>query len=218
MMIKYAIALAVLIIAAGILAWAFLPARYLPRNRVRSMQVRLHLRLHPGASGLRHHRRPAPALEPAGRAAPVGPHPPIPPVAAARHRARRALGLPRPGALAARPAGAAGRARAGDGPAPHVQDRVPRRRHHGLPRPGHRHHHQGRRARPGPPRSARNWASVDVFNPQHVGGVAVHVLLVPGWSTAARTRPPRSGGRTQFAFAVSREGVEDGTFWSRQGE
>ena len=47
-MIKYAIALAVLIALATYFCWAFLPARYLPGNRVRSMQVRLHLRLHPG--------------------------------------------------------------------------------------------------------------------------------------------------------------------------
>ena len=47
-MIKYAIALAVLIVLAVFAWWAFLPARYLPGNRVRSLQVRLHLRLHPG--------------------------------------------------------------------------------------------------------------------------------------------------------------------------
>ncbi len=32
--------------AAG--AWAFLPGRYLPGNRARYLQLRLHLRLHPG--------------------------------------------------------------------------------------------------------------------------------------------------------------------------
>jgi type IV secretion system protein VirD4 len=47
-MIKYAILLAVILIVAGFCSWAYLPARYLPGNRVRSMQVRLHLRLHPG--------------------------------------------------------------------------------------------------------------------------------------------------------------------------
>jgi type IV secretion system protein VirD4 len=47
-MTKYAIALAVLIVLALFSRWAFLPARYLPGNRVRSLQVRLHLRLHPG--------------------------------------------------------------------------------------------------------------------------------------------------------------------------
>jgi type IV secretion system protein VirD4 len=47
-MIKYAIALAVLIILAAAFSWAILPARYLPGNRVRYLRLRLHLRLHPG--------------------------------------------------------------------------------------------------------------------------------------------------------------------------
>jgi type IV secretion system protein VirD4 len=47
-MIKYAIALAVLIILAAAGSWAILPARYLPSNRVRYLRLRLHLRLHPG--------------------------------------------------------------------------------------------------------------------------------------------------------------------------
>ena len=37
---------------------------------------------------------------------------------------------------------------------------------------------------------------VHVFNPQHIGGVAVHLLLVPG-RRAARTRPPRSAAPTR---------------------
>jgi hypothetical protein len=47
-MIKYAIALAILLILAAVFAWAFLPARYLPGNRARHLRIRLHLRLHPG--------------------------------------------------------------------------------------------------------------------------------------------------------------------------
>jgi len=47
-MIKYAILLAILIVLALLFAWAFLPAKYLPANRVRAMQVRVHLRLQPG--------------------------------------------------------------------------------------------------------------------------------------------------------------------------
>ena len=47
-MIRYAIALAVLLIVAAVFAWAFLPARYLPGNRARHLRIRLHLRLHPG--------------------------------------------------------------------------------------------------------------------------------------------------------------------------
>ena len=48
MMIKYAIALAVLLAVAAFVSWAFVPARYLPSNRARSLRLRLHLRLHPG--------------------------------------------------------------------------------------------------------------------------------------------------------------------------
>jgi hypothetical protein len=48
MMIKYAIALAILLILAAGFAWVFLPARYLPGNRARHLRIRLHLRLHPG--------------------------------------------------------------------------------------------------------------------------------------------------------------------------
>jgi len=48
MMLKYAIALAILLILALVFTWAFLPARYLPGNRARHLRIRLHLRLHPG--------------------------------------------------------------------------------------------------------------------------------------------------------------------------
>ena len=48
MMLKYVIALAVLIVLAAAFAWAFLPARHLPGNRARHLRIRLHLRLHPG--------------------------------------------------------------------------------------------------------------------------------------------------------------------------
>ncbi len=48
MIVRYAIALAVLLILAVAVRWAFLPARYLPGNRARYLRVRMHLRLHPG--------------------------------------------------------------------------------------------------------------------------------------------------------------------------
>jgi hypothetical protein len=48
MMIKYATALAAVIVLALVFTWAFLPARYLPGNRARHLRIRLHLRLHPG--------------------------------------------------------------------------------------------------------------------------------------------------------------------------
>ena len=48
MMIKYAIALAIVVILAAFFTWAFLPARHLPGHRARHLRLRLHLRLHPG--------------------------------------------------------------------------------------------------------------------------------------------------------------------------
>jgi hypothetical protein len=39
---------ALLLVLASFVGWAFLPKRYLPRNRVRHLRTRLHLRLHPG--------------------------------------------------------------------------------------------------------------------------------------------------------------------------
>ena len=48
MILKYAIALVILIILAAMFTWTFLPARYLPGNRARHLRIRLHLRLHPG--------------------------------------------------------------------------------------------------------------------------------------------------------------------------
>jgi type IV secretion system protein VirD4 len=47
-MIRYAILLAIILVLAGVFAWAFLPARHLPGNRTRQLRIRLHLRLHPG--------------------------------------------------------------------------------------------------------------------------------------------------------------------------
>ena len=48
MIIKLAILLVIVLIVAGFASWAFLPARYLPGNRARHLRIRLHLRLHPG--------------------------------------------------------------------------------------------------------------------------------------------------------------------------
>jgi hypothetical protein len=48
MMLKYAIALAIVLLVAAFLTWAFLPARHLPSHRARHLRIRLHLRLHPG--------------------------------------------------------------------------------------------------------------------------------------------------------------------------
>ena len=48
MIIKLAIALAVVLVVVSFATWAFLPARHLPGNRARHLRIRLHLRLHPG--------------------------------------------------------------------------------------------------------------------------------------------------------------------------
>ena len=47
-MAEYALIFISLIITVPLVRWTFLPARYLPGNRARSLKVRLHLRLHPG--------------------------------------------------------------------------------------------------------------------------------------------------------------------------
>jgi hypothetical protein len=43
---EYALILILLPIAKALFCWAWLPARYLPANRARSLRARLHLRLH----------------------------------------------------------------------------------------------------------------------------------------------------------------------------
>jgi hypothetical protein len=43
MIIKLAIALAVVLTVAAFAAWAFLPARHLPGHRARHLRIRLHL-------------------------------------------------------------------------------------------------------------------------------------------------------------------------------
>jgi hypothetical protein len=53
---------------------------------------------------------------------------------------------------------------------------------------------------------------VHVFNPQHIGGVASTFR----WSPVSGCEDPATAIRRAdaFAFAVSHQGVEDGTFWS----
>ena len=144
MMLKYAIALAILIVLAAAFTWAFLPSRYLPGNRARHLRIRLHLRLHPGKgfahvfslhlrwgrlAALRRSRRIRPSLPLRYRLI----DPPEP-----------ARGVPRPRPLPAPPPRADRGAPARDGATPHLQERLPGRRDPALPRPGHRHHHQAR--------------------------------------------------------------------------
>jgi hypothetical protein len=42
MMIRYAIALVVVLIVGALISWAFIPARYLPGNRVSYLRLRQH--------------------------------------------------------------------------------------------------------------------------------------------------------------------------------
>jgi type IV secretory pathway TraG/TraD family ATPase VirD4 len=209
-MIKYAIALAVLIILAVFARWAFLPARYLPGNRVRSMQVRLHLRLHPGK----------------GFATILGLWLRWGRLAALRRSGRIRRSLP-------------WWARA---IAPEEHSVFLGRAHwrHGLRVPLEEHVLVMAPPRtfktafladvilcyPGPVIATTTKADVynltaavrnqrgpvHVFNPQHIGGVASTFCWSPvdGCQDAA-TAIRRADA---FAFAVSREGVEDGTFWS----
>jgi hypothetical protein len=61
--------------------------------------------------------------------------------------------------------------------------------------------------------AVRGWRGpVHVFNPQFIGGVASTF----SWSPVDGCEDPATAIRRAdaFAFAVSREGVEDGTFWS----
>ena len=135
MIYKYAIALAIVLIVAAFAAWAFLPARHLPGNRARHLRIRLHLRLHPG-KGFAHLFS---LWLRWGR------------LAALRRSGRIRRSLPLwyricdsrqhsvflgPRALPAPASGPARGAPAGDGSAPDLQDRVPRRRDPALPRPG----------------------------------------------------------------------------------
>ena len=103
MIIKLAILLAVLLIVAGFAAWAFLPARHLPGNRAR------HLRDPPAPAAaprqrLRPPLQPVAALVPLRGPAPLRPDPPRPSLAVQPAGPARALGLPRPRPLPARPA------------------------------------------------------------------------------------------------------------------
>ena len=178
MMLKYAIALLVVILLAAAFAWAFLPARYLPGNRARHLRIRLHLRLHPG-KGFAHLFSLWLRWGRLAVAAPLRPDPRLAPAVVPDRRTAPALGVPRPGPLPARPARPAGRAPAGDVPAADAQDRVPGRCHPAVSRPGPRHQHQTRhlRADRRGPRGSRPGARVQPPAHRRRG---LHVLLGPG--------------------------------------
>ena len=210
MMIKYAIALAVVLIAAAFAAWAFLPARHLPGNRARHLRIRLHLRLHPGKgfahvfslwlrwgrlAALRRSARIRPALPLRHRILNPREHSVFLGRACYRHRLHVPLeehllvmAPPRTFKTA------------------FLADVILRYR--------------------GPVIATTTKADlfkltsavrsflgpVHVFNPQHIGGVPSTFC----WSPVDGCQDPATAIRRAdaFAFAVAQKGVEDGTFWS----
>ncbi len=210
MIAKYAVALLVLIVLAAALAWAFLPARYLPGNRARHLRIRLHLRLHPGKGfahlfslWLRWGRLAA--LRRSGRIRALlplwyriaGPHQHS--VFLGRAHYRHGLRVPLE---------------------EHLLIMAPPRTHKTafladviLRYPG-----PVIATSTKPDLSALTAAvrtqhgRVHVFNPQHIGGVASTFC----WDPVAGCEDPATAIRRAdaFAFAVSQKGVEDGTFWS----
>ncbi len=210
MMLKYAIALAVLLVLALVFTWAFLPARYLPGNRARHLRIRLHLRLHPGKgfahifslwlrwgrwAALRRSSRIRPSLPLWYRIAEPHRHSVFLGRAHYRHRLR-----------------------------------VPLEEHFVVMAPP-RTYKTAFLADvimryPGPVLATTTKADiyaltaavrvgvgpVHVFNPQHIGGVASTFR----WDPVDGCQDPATAIRRAdaFAFSVSQKGVEDATFWS----
>ena len=207
---KFAIALAVILVLALLGTWAFLPSRYLPGNRARYLRIRLHLRLHPGKGfatvfGLWLRWGRFAALRRSGRV-------------------RRSAGFWR---------------RVGD-PGEHSVFLGWAHWRHGLRVPLEEHLLVMAPPRtfktafladvilryPGPVIATTTKADVfqltsgvraqrgpvHVFNPQAIGGVGSSFR----WSPVAGCEDPATAIRRAdaFAHAVSQKGVEDGTFWS----
>jgi type IV secretory pathway TraG/TraD family ATPase VirD4 len=209
-MIRYAIALAILIAFAAVFSWALLPAKYLPGNRVRSLRLRLRLRLHPGKGfatifGLwlrwgrlaawRRSGRIRPSLSAWQRFACPKQHSVLLGRAQWRHRLRVPL---EEHVLVMAPPRTFKTAFLADVilryPGP-VISTTTKADVHALT--------AAVRAQRGP---------VHVFNPQFIGGVPSTFR----WSPVDGCEEPATAVRRAdaFAFAVSQQGVEDGTFWS----
>jgi type IV secretion system protein VirD4 len=210
MMIRYAIGLAVVLILGALFSWAFIPARYLPGNRVRYLRMRLRLRQHPGRgfasiAGLwlrwgrlaawRRSGRIRPSLPAWQRLLAPGEHSVFLGRAQWRHRLHVPL---EEHVLVMAPPRTFKTAFLADVilryPGP-VISTTTKADVHGLT--------SAVRAQQGP---------VHVFNPQHIGGVASTFR----WSPVDGCQDPATAIRRAdaFAFAVSQQGVEDGTFWS----
>src|SRR3984957_14698022 len=210
MMLKYAIALAIVLIVAAFIAWAFLPARYLPGNRARHLRIRLHLRLHPGKgfahafslwlrwsrlAVLRRSSRIRPSLPLWYRIAEPHQHS----VFLGRAQYRHALRVPiEEHLLVMSPPRMLKTAFLAD-----VILRFPGPVLATSTKPDIYALTAAVRDGLGP---------VHVFNPQHIGGVTSTFR----WSPVDGCQDPATAIRRAdaLAFAVSQKGVEDGTFWS----
>jgi type IV secretion system protein VirD4 len=208
--VKYAIALAAVLIVLAVAAWAFLPGKYLPANRARHLRLRLHLRLHPGK----------------GFATLAGLHLRWGRLAMVRRSARIRPSVPLPLRMADPAAHSAFLGRA------HLRHglRVPLEEHVLVIAPPRtfktafladvilRH--------PGPVIATTTkadvfaltaavrsrYGDVHVFNPQRIGGVFSTFC----WSPIDGCQDPATAIRRAdaFAYSVSQKGVEDATFWS----
>jgi type IV secretion system protein VirD4 len=210
MIIKYAIVLIALFLIAAAFRWAFLPARYLPGNRVRHLQIRLHLRLHPGR----------------GFATAFGLWLRWSRLAALRRsrRIRRSMPLWQRILAPAEHSVFLGRAHWRHGL------RVPLEEHVLVMAPPRTYKTaflaDAILRYPGPVIATTTKADVYaltaavrgcrgplyVFNPQGIGGVPSTFR----WSPVQGCQDPATAIRRAdaFAFAVSQKGVDDGTFWS----
>ncbi len=208
--LKYALVLAVLLLLTVAARWAYLPARYLPGNRVRHLRVRLRLRLHPGRgfatifslwlrwgrlAALRRSKRVRRSLPLWWRILAPAEHS----VFLGRAHWRHGLRVPlEEHVLVMAPPRTGKTAFLADVilryPGP-VLATTTKADLHGLT--------AAARARRGP---------VHVFNPQHIGAVPSTFR----WSPIDGCEDPATAVRRAdaFAFAVSQKGVEDGTFWS----
>jgi type IV secretory pathway TraG/TraD family ATPase VirD4 len=210
MILKYAIALAIVLVLAAFFAWAFLPARHLPGHRARHLRIRLHLRLHPGKgfahlfslwlrwgrlAALRRSARVRPSLPLRYRTLAPRAHS----VFLGRAHYRHSLRVPlEEHLLIMAPPRTYKTAFLADVilryPGPVIATTT-KADLYGLT--------SAVRAQYGP---------VHVFNPQHIGGVPSTFR----WCPVDGCQDPATAIRRAdaFAFAVSQKGVEDGSFWS----
>src|SRR5689334_18660800 len=210
MIIKLAILLALVLAVCGFTAWAFLPARHLPGNRARHLRIRLHLRLHPGKgfahtfslhlrwgrlAALRRSSRIRPDLPLRYRMLDSRQHA----VFLGRVHYRHRLHVPiEEHLLVMAPPRTYKTAFLAD-----VILRYPGPVIATTTKPDVYNLTAAVRSQLGP---------VHVFNPQRIGDVRSTFR----WSPVDGCQDPATAIRRAdaFAFAVSQEGVEDGTFWS----